>query len=181
MAANGTTDPHNSSPAAGKPGATRGPGYETRDANIADLLKFGASLAAVLILVSFGMKWMFGYLAKTQSLGPPTTPFENTRTIPPLPRLQVAPQREIHDYWESEQEILNSYGWIDRKAGVVRIPIDRAMRLVLQRGLPTRPANEAKAIGEAGTAGGGAQTAGGAGEPRATKRATSDGQRGESQ
>ena len=34
---------------------------------------------------------------------------------------------------------MHSYGWVDQQAGVVRIPIDRAMELLAQRGLPTRP------------------------------------------
>jgi hypothetical protein len=37
-----------------------------------------------------------------------------------------------------EDEILNSYGWVDQKAGVVRIPIDKAMDLLVQKGLPTK-------------------------------------------
>jgi hypothetical protein len=137
-------DPHQAHGAAGTP---NGPGYETRDASIPALLKFAVTLAIVLIVVSVGMRWLFGYFAKTQTLGPATAPFENTRTIPPVPRLQVAPQKEIHDYWESQQETLNSYGWVDKHNGTVRIPIDRAMRLVLQRGLPARPANSAKSGG----------------------------------
>ena len=39
-----------------------------------------------------------------------------------------------------EEDILNSYGWVDRGNNVVRIPIDRAMKLTLERGLPSRPA-----------------------------------------
>ena len=38
-----------------------------------------------------------------------------------------------------EEQTLHSYGWVDQQAGVVRIPIDRAMELLAQRGLPTRP------------------------------------------
>jgi len=127
-------DPHAS------PHGPNGPGYETRDANVPNLLKFGFWLAVILIVVAFGMKWMFGYFAQTQTLGPAASPFENARTLPPSPRLQVAPQAEIHNYWESQQEILNSYGWVDQHNGVVRIPIDRAMRLTLERGLPARTA-----------------------------------------
>ncbi len=136
-----------------------GPGYETRDASIPGLLKFAASLALVIIVVSFGMKWLFSYDAKTQSLGPTATPFENERTIPPLPRLQVAPQKEIHEYWEAEQGLVNSYGWVDRQRGVVRIPVDRAMRILLQRGLPARTAGAVKAAvaGSEPPAGGAAQ------------------------
>ena len=39
---------------------------------------------------------------------------------------------------EREDELLGSYGWVDRNAGVVRIPIDQAKRLLLERGLPVR-------------------------------------------
>jgi len=119
------------------------PGYETRDANVPSLLKFCAALAVSLLVVALAMRWMFAELATTQSLGPAASPFEDVRTLPPLPRLQVAPQKEIHDYWESQQNVLNSYGWVDRQNGVVRIPIDRAMRLTLERGLPARPAKPA--------------------------------------
>ncbi len=147
-------DPHN---APKSPGGGAGPGYETRDVNIAALLKFAVSLAVILIIVSFGMKWTFNYYAKTQTLGPAATPFENERTIPPLPRLQVAPQKEIHDYWESQQGIVSSYGWVDRQNGVVRIPVDQAMRLLLARGLPARSAAAAKAAAAGGEVQGGTQ------------------------
>ena len=144
-------DPHNA------PGGEAGPGYETRAVNVSALLRLAVSLAGVLIVVSAGMKWTFGYFAKTQTLGPAATPFENERTIPPLPRLQVAPQREIHDYWESQQGIVGSYGWVDRQNGVVRIPVDRAMRILLQRGLPARSAAAAQAAAGGGEGQGGPQ------------------------
>jgi hypothetical protein len=147
-------DPHN---APNGPGGEAGPGYETRDVNVSALLKFAVSLAVILVVVSFGMKWTFDYYAKTQTLGPAATPFEDERTIPPLPRLQVAPQKEIHDYWESQQGIVNSYGWVDRQNGVVRIPVDRAMRILLQRGLPARSAAAAQAAASGGEVQGGSQ------------------------
>ena len=39
----------------------------------------------------------------------------------------------------AEDQILNSYGWVDRSKGIVRIPIDRAIDLLAKRGLPARP------------------------------------------
>ncbi|PYX87325.1 MAG: hypothetical protein DMG68_12200 [Acidobacteria bacterium] len=44
-----------------------------------------------------------------------------------------------------EEEILNSYGWVDPKAGVAHIPIEKAMELLAQRGLPTSPQNTSAA------------------------------------
>jgi hypothetical protein len=53
---------------------------------------------------------------------------------PAQPSTGIAQER-AHD-----DPILYSYGWIDKSAGVAHIPIQRAMDLVLQKGLPTRPA-----------------------------------------
>jgi hypothetical protein len=53
--------------------------------------------------------------------------------------LETNERVEIKDFRLKEEQTLNSYGWVDEKAGVVRIPIDRAMQLLAQRGLPTTP------------------------------------------
>jgi hypothetical protein len=58
--------------------------------------------------------------------------------LPPEPRLQTNPREDLRDLRAKEDAILESYGWVDRNAGVVRIPIDEAMKLTVQRGLPSR-------------------------------------------
>lgn len=65
----------------------------------------------------------------------------------PPPHEQFSPQLDLQAFMAEQQKDLNSYGWIDRKAGVVRIPIDRAMELLLQRGLPTRSGSNAAQTG----------------------------------
>jgi len=57
----------------------------------------------------------------------------------PDPRLEQNERIEIDGFRSREEKILNSYGWLDKPGGAVRIPIDRAMELIAQRGLPTRP------------------------------------------
>jgi hypothetical protein len=57
----------------------------------------------------------------------------------PQPRLEEDERGELNAVRLGEEETLNSYGWVDEKAGVVRIPITRAMELVAQRGLPVLP------------------------------------------
>jgi hypothetical protein len=57
----------------------------------------------------------------------------------PEPRLERNERIEINDFRLKEEQTLNSYGWVDEKAGVVRIPIERAIELIAQRGLPTTP------------------------------------------
>jgi hypothetical protein len=115
-------------------------GYERSDADVRSLLKFGLTLFVILIAVLISMKWMFFYFAKSQQLGPPASPFENARVLPPQPRLQVQPRVELQAYCEDQLEQLNTYGWVDPHNEVVRIPVDRAMDLLVQRGLPARPA-----------------------------------------
>jgi hypothetical protein len=63
---------------------------------------------------------------------------EQERRLPPEPRLQTNPREDLQNLRTSENDILTSYGWVDRNAGIVRIPIDEAIKLTLQRGLPAR-------------------------------------------
>jgi hypothetical protein len=57
----------------------------------------------------------------------------------PQPNLQIDDDHaERIELLSAQNEKLNSYGWVDRSNGIVRIPIERAMNLILQRGLPTR-------------------------------------------
>ena len=58
--------------------------------------------------------------------------------FPPAPRIEIAPAIEYQQLRAQEDQILSTYGWVDRKAGIVRIPIDRAIDLQLQRGFPVR-------------------------------------------
>ena len=121
-------------------GAQPGPGYETRDASIPSLVKFAIGLFVLLIVAFWAMRGLFNYFRTEQTLGPPASPFADTRPLPPAPRLQVAPARDWHQLHASENEILDSYTWVDRQAGIVRIPINRAMDLLAERGLPARSA-----------------------------------------
>jgi hypothetical protein len=115
--------------------------YETRDASTRGLVIFGLGLFATLVLVAALTAWLFGYFAKSQSLGAPASPFVNVRVLPPQPRLQVNPRLDLLRLREDEKAELDTYGWVDQKNGIVRIPISRAMDLTAQRGLPTRQAN----------------------------------------
>jgi hypothetical protein len=57
----------------------------------------------------------------------------------PAPSLETANGQVLQELHAKEDALLNNYGWIDQKAGAVRIPIGRAMELLVQRGLPSRP------------------------------------------
>jgi hypothetical protein len=116
--------------------------YETQDVSLHTMV-YSALGLAVLIILGFLASWfVFRYYVRVQKLGPPASPFDNARTLPPPPRLQVHPAQDLKAYRAEEDAILDSYGWTDKSAGVVRIPIERAMELSLQRGFPVRKSAE---------------------------------------
>jgi hypothetical protein len=120
-------------------------GYERRDVNIPALLKLAGGLALLIAVTLVVISWSFGVFNKLMPLGPPASPFSDVRQLPPAPRLQPAPHMELKDYCTAQQNNVNTYAWVDQQQGTVRIPIDRAMDLILQQGLPTRASNGAPA------------------------------------
>jgi hypothetical protein len=65
----------------------------------------------------------------------------------PTPRLQLDNgDQDLADLHEREDLLLNYYSWIDRSKGTVRIPIERAMELIAQRGLPVAPQPQHQAL-----------------------------------
>jgi uncharacterized iron-regulated membrane protein len=107
--------------------------HEKRDASIRGLVIFGVALFVSLVVVLVMAARLFRHFAAVQSLGPPASPFANMRALPPQPRLQVDPRRDLQRWKDEQKAILNSYGWVERSAGTVRIPIDRAMDLLIRR------------------------------------------------
>jgi hypothetical protein len=120
-------------------------GYERRDANIKALLQFGFWMAVVIALTLVSMRFTLKLFVHEMPLGPDAAPFVTGRELPPGPRLQVHPHMELHDYCEVQQREVTTYGWVDQRAGAVRIPIDRAMDVILERGLPSRPTGQVPA------------------------------------
>ena len=55
--------------------------------------------------------------------------------IPPEPRIEVAPYEQLQQLRAREDHILSTYAWIDKDAGTVRVPIDRAIDLLAAKGL----------------------------------------------
>ena len=125
-------------------------GYERRDANIPALLKFALGLAVLIAVTLVAMNWTFKIFDTLLPLGPPAAPFEQARQLPPSPRLQAVPHMELKDYCEAQQKNVDSYAWVDQQQGTVRIPIDRAMDMILQQGLPARTASSGGSNGTPG-------------------------------
>lgn len=111
-----------------------GAGHELSDADVPSLIKGVVALVLLILVAAAAMAWMFQYLAESDRLRPPAPEMARQRVVPPKPRLQVNPTTDLGEMRRTQESLLNSYGWVDRKAGVVRIPIERAMELLAQRG-----------------------------------------------
>jgi hypothetical protein len=94
-----------------------------------------AIVAAIVLAISIGV---FRFFVERPVQAPPNPMAAENPEFPPAPRIEDHPSTELEQLRESEDHTLTTYGWVDRKAGTVRIPIDRAMELQLQRGFPVR-------------------------------------------
>jgi hypothetical protein len=130
-------------------------GYEPEDLSSHHVVEFLVTLAVGGLLVVVLVWGIYHFLdararARQPKLGPLAKPVATgTRIVSddaimkfPEPRLEQNERLEIRDFRTREEQALNSYGWVDEKNGVVRIPIERAMQLTAQRGLAVIPQSE---------------------------------------
>jgi hypothetical protein len=118
------------------PAEPGGGGYEKSDLSVKAIATFGVVLTAVLIAALVSMAWLFDFFDFTQARRDvPRSPLASARSGPQEPRLQVNPIQDLKTFREAEERVLMNYGWVNKEAGVARIPIQRAMELVVERGL----------------------------------------------
>jgi hypothetical protein len=89
----------------------------------------------IIFLVVWGMMHYFKFHEPAKTAGQATLPLTSTGQFP-KPRLEVKGPVDLAKLRTAEDADLNTYGWVNRDSGSVRIPIDRAMQLLLERGLP---------------------------------------------
>ena len=115
--------------------------HEESDVNVAAIVVFVVVLVVAAVLIQ-GAVWVMYRQFEQAASRPSTVEFPLAtaamRRLPPEPRLQTDPRDDMTNLRRSEDEVLESYAWVDRNAGIVRIPIEQAMKLVAERGVPTR-------------------------------------------
>ena len=138
--------------------------FEHRDIGVRTVVYFLIGLAVALIVAYFVVDGFYGFLSHRFEVQQPTvSPLvantaTDTRKLPPdyktdsesadyekylhknfpEPQLETNERTELNNVRLREEETLATYDYIDKSAGIVRIPIDRAMELLVQRGLPVR-------------------------------------------
>jgi hypothetical protein len=138
--------------------------FERRDITVAGVIYFLVGLIVFCLICHFIVTGLYDHLDKqSQAQQTPISPLststgKDTRHLPPAfktdaegtdyekyleasfpaPQLEIDERNQLNNVRLNEEDTLATYGYVDKSAGVVRIPIERAMDLIVQRGLPTR-------------------------------------------
>jgi hypothetical protein len=130
--------------------------YERDDLGSRGVFGFFIGLAVTGVIIYFIVVGMYTFLDKYEqsqmtAMSPLTKPEDSAmvgaRRVPPdyvenrfkdngAPLLEVDERGQLKTFVLEQEKHLNSYGWVDEKAGVAHIPIDHAIDLLAQRGLP---------------------------------------------
>jgi hypothetical protein len=117
--------------------------HEESDVNVSAIIRYGVGLAVVAAIVHVFLWWLLGIYegqhdrARTQAY--PMAAGQQDR-LPPAPRFQENPQQELQELRAKQKALLEGYGWVNKESGVARIPIEDAMKMVVEQGLPVREA-----------------------------------------
>ena len=119
-------------------------GHEKSDVNVKGIFIFAFSLLFSLVIV-LGVVAVFfggfGLLNRKLNAYRPTQEqgaASQVKIAPDYqgPLLQVKPEEDLSGMRVHNATDLQTYAWIDRQAGIVRMPVDRAMEILAERGLP---------------------------------------------
>ena len=113
--------------------------FEHSDVDAASLLKYGFWLVVttvVVVVLLWRLYFVFVAREAARQPPPPVMKVDPEAMSVPLPILQTMPTLDLAAFRAREDSVLHSYGWVDKEAGVVRIPIEEAMRILAERGMP---------------------------------------------
>jgi hypothetical protein len=104
------------------------------DVSFSGILKTGVVLLVVAVVVHLLMWVLFNFFNSQEAkVDPKPSPMFQKDQSPPEPRLQLSPPQDLESFRNSQKENLDNYGWVNPEKGIVRIPIDQAMKLVIER------------------------------------------------
>ncbi len=116
-------------------------GHEEDRVNIRALWISALVLAVVSVLSGIVVLWVFRVidrrLVEAEPVSAPLAVPAGESPVPE-PRLLTNEPANLADFRAREADKVETYGWVDEPGGIVRIPVERAKDLVLERGLPAR-------------------------------------------
>ncbi len=115
--------------------------YEHTDASMRGIFITGVSLLVGIWIISALLYFYFAFLAhrrSAESLPPLRATLQDV--APSQPRLQGSPTLDLQALFRAQHAEQTSYRWLSHEKGIVAIPIDRAMQILAQRGIPAQKA-----------------------------------------
>lgn len=115
--------------------------FEATDIATRPIVVSVGALAIFTLVFTFVAHLTFKGLASyVESTSPPASPLaaEYAAKQPPEPRLQLDPKKDLEVLHAYEEKTLGTLAWVDKNAGIVQVPIERAMEILLTKGLPAR-------------------------------------------
>jgi hypothetical protein len=109
-------------------------GYESEDLVLSPIIKWVTFLLLFVGISSLATWYIYLFLLPKANTVGATNRFSLERRLPPEPRVQALPKTEMKDFRLDEKQKIENAGWVDRQKGVVRIPIEQAMEMVIEKG-----------------------------------------------
>ena len=135
--------PDESLPRRSAPAQRREVDHEESDVNVAAIIRYGIGLLVIGAFIHLFLWWLQGTYSRqserAQTQVYPLATGQQDR-LPPFPRFQENPQQELSELRAKQKALLEGYQWINKETGAARIPIEDAMKIVVERGLPVREA-----------------------------------------
>jgi hypothetical protein len=134
------TDPHGAAHGASPDVAV---GHETSDADLGAIERFTVIMFVLLAVIFLAMWLLYSYFRSRELVldvvkPSPVVEREGDR-LPPVPRLQTAPNVEFSTFRHAETRTLEAWSWVDKEKGIAQIPVSRAIDILAERGLPVPP------------------------------------------
>ncbi len=140
-----STDLHNTEHGAGQEPSHDDVAFEPRDVKVSIVMKFllymGISIG-VVYLISLGVYRTMTEQRAASDTPPPAVRMGQPAPMPPEPRLQglpgheTDPQQDLRDKLAADKQDLAAARWVDEKAGIAQIPVEDAMKIIAEKGLP---------------------------------------------
>ena len=114
----------------------RGRVYDT-ELHLRSIIGFSVGVITVTLIAAAVMWWMstvFKRQEEARDRAPPPLPEARFDPIPPGPLLQPAPLRDMDELRARDEQVLTTYGWVDAPNGVARIPVERAISILAEKG-----------------------------------------------
>src|SRR5579864_2151856 len=143
-----STEHHNKGQSGGQEPTHTDVAFESSDIDTRTILAYMFVLALAVVFTFVFIFFVFRFTTKMAAdADTPMVPVHRNvgATMPPEPRLQGVPghtndpQLDLRDKKEADEEANEKYDWSDKQAGIARIPVEEAMKIIVAKGLPAVP------------------------------------------